>query len=172
MAVRPARRATLLSVAVLCLGCLFVAPSFVGGLRPASRCRVSRAAAMDEDEAKKTRGIFMSLDTEEFGIDEKAMSAPTEPREETVLDKAGDSAAGFGAVFLFTAALAGISYYVFFTKAAEDAFYYSGMRDRSARDQEMTGNMDFRDFDSNMTSELRSQQAPAPETDSPISGGL
>lgn len=176
MAVRVARRVTPLSLAVLCLGCFFVSHTFVGGLRPVSRGQVSRAAEkMDEDEAKKTRGIFMSLDTEEFGVDQDSMSTtPEEPREETILDQAGDNAAGFGAVLLFTIFTGAISYYTFFTKEAEDAFYYSGMRDRTNRfgDGDSTG-MDFRDFDSSTvktTKELQAQNAPAPEMDSPISG--
>mmetsp|Transcript_56815 Transcript_56815/g.176730 ORF Transcript_56815/g.176730 Transcript_56815/m.176730 type:complete len:202 (+) Transcript_56815:54-659(+) len=172
---RPLRGSALLGpLLLLCLGGAALAFA-AGGSRSLSqrpRAPVLRSATTedkkaapakgpkeDEEEvAARTRGVFMSLDTEEFGLDSEEEAKIPEPQEETVIDKLGDGAASLGAVAVFTAILLGVTFFVFFTKQAEENFYYSGMRDRTSRFGPEEVGMDFREFDSTATEGFKTLQ--------------
>jgi len=113
-------------------------------------------------------GVFMSLDTEEFGLDSKELadsSPPEEPEEETIFSILGDQAAGYGAVAVLTAVIGFGTYYTFFTKEAEEKFYYSAQRDRAMQQVSQDG-FDFRDLDVTTTRDLV-EKARARAADSP-----
>uniref|UniRef100_A0A7S2MQN5 Uncharacterized protein n=1 Tax=Alexandrium andersonii TaxID=327968 RepID=A0A7S2MQN5_9DINO len=176
---RPLRGSALLGpLLLLCLGGMTLAFAAAGGSRSAlhrPRAGVARraeekkapAAAKEEDPkepskeevAAKTRGVFMSLDAEEFGLDSEEEAKIPEPKEETIVDKVGDGAASLGAVAIFTAIFFGITFYVYFTKQAEESFYYSGMRDRTSRFGPEEAGVDFREFDSTATKGTKDLQA-------------
>mmetsp|Transcript_16756 Transcript_16756/g.46098 ORF Transcript_16756/g.46098 Transcript_16756/m.46098 type:complete len:200 (-) Transcript_16756:76-675(-) len=167
---RPRRHASLLSL-LICLICGASVLAFVanGAVRRARRPGAWRRAEAQapapapetaQEEAARTRGVFMSLDTEEFGLDsEEQAKIPEKPKEETFLDKAGDGAASLGAVAVFTAVLVAVTFYVFFTKQGEESFYYSGMRDRTERFGPEDVGLDFREFDNGATEGTKALEA-------------
>mmetsp|Transcript_74901 Transcript_74901/g.173637 ORF Transcript_74901/g.173637 Transcript_74901/m.173637 type:complete len:199 (-) Transcript_74901:67-663(-) len=177
---------------LLCLGCGASLLAFVGPCRnPAVRRSVANSATPDaapepakapegespEEVAERTRGVFMSLDTDEFGInDADQAKIPDKPKEKTIIDKAGDSAASLGAVAVFTVVIIGVTFYVFFTKQAEESFYFSGVRDRVGRYSAEEVGVDFRGFTSDqiesaralkqaIEAEMGKEEAPPPEAE-------
>mmetsp|Transcript_97018 Transcript_97018/g.313284 ORF Transcript_97018/g.313284 Transcript_97018/m.313284 type:complete len:201 (+) Transcript_97018:54-656(+) len=170
-------RGALLGALILCLGWGHLLLAFTGaaqgGVRPTAlelqRAGVSQRAAAPEgkaasgeDEAARTRGIFMSLDTEEFGLDSDEPAKIEEPKEETWFDKAGDGASSIAAVAIFTIVIVGVTFYTFFTRQAEDNFYYSGMRDRASRFGAEEVGVDFREFDNGTVRSLQKAQGEKP----------
>eukprot|EP00439_Symbiodinium_sp_Y106_P044628 s3772_g5.t1 len=136
---------------VLALTALLFAPlCFTAG--PASRGgRTARAASAEaadgpSEEAIKTRSIFMSLDSDEFGIDmdevEKS-GIPTDETEPDDLQQVGDFVSGPFILPFVTAIVAAFTYYAFFTKEAENAFYYSAVNQVAAVKSDEPG-FDFR----------------------------
>mmetsp|Transcript_22842 Transcript_22842/g.52909 ORF Transcript_22842/g.52909 Transcript_22842/m.52909 type:complete len:186 (+) Transcript_22842:84-641(+) len=138
-----ARRGVLAALMVLCAPLCFT-PG------PTARGRTARAAAAESadgpsEEAIKTRSIFMSLDSDEFGIDMDAVEKsgiPTEETEPSDLQKVGDFISGPFILPFVTAVVAGLTYYAFFTKEAENAFYYSAVNPIAEKQAE--GGFDFR----------------------------
>eukprot|EP00931_Biecheleriopsis_adriatica_P007644 TRINITY_DN108909_c0_g1_i1.p2 TRINITY_DN108909_c0_g1~~TRINITY_DN108909_c0_g1_i1.p2 ORF type:complete len:224 (+),score=66.03 TRINITY_DN108909_c0_g1_i1:68-673(+) len=129
------------------------------------------------EEAIKTRGIFMSLDSDEFGIDSEELKMTDIPTEETEKDlgmKLGDFSTGRLVVPLFTIAVVAFTYFSFFTKDAEDKYYYSAMGERAKLSMDEPG-VDFRAFDVSTVNELKKEkdkQMAGQEQGSGVLGGL
>jgi len=140
-------------------------PAEAAGSSPAAEEKTTalQTTADKEEEALKTRGLFMSLDSDEFGIDEeqlqKSKDKENEVKEPDTWEKFGNSTAGLGALGVFTIVVGSLTYYTFFTKQAEDAFYYSAMKDRAGRYGDEDEGMDFRNLGSDVIADIKKGQA-------------
>eukprot|EP00929_Paragymnodinium_shiwhaense_P108670 TRINITY_DN74992_c0_g1_i1.p1 TRINITY_DN74992_c0_g1~~TRINITY_DN74992_c0_g1_i1.p1 ORF type:complete len:207 (-),score=46.78 TRINITY_DN74992_c0_g1_i1:90-710(-) len=103
----------------------------------------AEAEAEDGDEAAKTRALFMSLDSDEFGIDPEDLNKPAKPTEKSGFEKAGDKVAGPAGIITFLVIFLCATYYFFFTKAAEEEFYYGPQRERTERITKAGGSIEF-----------------------------
>lgn len=125
------------------------------------------------EEAIKTRSIFMSLDSDEFGIDEEQMKKtgiPTEETEPDSLQKVGDFISGPFILPFVVAVVAYLTYYVFFTKEAEKAFYYGSVNEKALVSGEGDSGFDFRALNPDMVDEIKEAMAQQSQTDAMDAG--
>ncbi|CAJ1410627.1 unnamed protein product [Effrenium voratum] len=151
--------------AVLAAALLMLAPCFAlsRGSRTALRAESAAATPAKADgpseEAIKTRSIFMSLDSDEFGIDMdqvKKSGIPTEETEPGAFRQVGDFISGPFILPFVTILVAYLGYYCFFTKEAENAFYYSAVNEKAMLSSgEEDSGFDFRALNPDMVSEIR-----------------
>ncbi|OLQ08949.1 Cytochrome c6 [Symbiodinium microadriaticum] len=147
---------------VLALMALLFAPlCFTAG--PASRGRTARAASAEaadgpSEEAIKTRSIFMSLDSDEFGIDmdevEKS-GIPTDETEPDDLQQVGDFVSG-PFILPFVTAIVEAKKSLKLRGApeeAENAFYYSAVNQVAAVKSDEPG-FDFRALKPDVVEEI------------------
>lgn len=119
-------------------------------------------------EAEATNRLFMSLDSDEFGIDVDYQPKEEKPKVKDTWEKTGDAMGSLSILGVFTVLTVIVTGYTFFTKQAEEAFYYSTMADRAGRfgpeESEGAGTLDFRSFDSKTVDKaVKNQAKPAPE---------
>eukprot|EP00446_Apocalathium_sp_SHHI-4_P042939 CAMPEP_0177330658 /NCGR_PEP_ID=MMETSP0368-20130122/20641_1 /TAXON_ID=447022 ORGANISM="Scrippsiella hangoei-like, Strain SHHI-4" /NCGR_SAMPLE_ID=MMETSP0368 /ASSEMBLY_ACC=CAM_ASM_000363 /LENGTH=194 /DNA_ID=CAMNT_0018791001 /DNA_START=51 /DNA_END=633 /DNA_ORIENTATION=- len=155
-----------LALAVVCHQCVSVAFT---SLAPGSRSPSLLARRVTEDEKKaareeaaKTRGVFMSLDTEEFAVDQEKMdreAALEKPIEPDIIEQAGNQASSFAVLPIALLVFGLVTYNTFFTKEAEDRYYYSAQRERLANRKTEEAGLDFRDFDSSLVQDLQEKRA-------------
>ena len=184
------RRSRVGTALALCVALCAFAQTFVvsrgaAQLRGSSLLRRAEATETEtkpvkrgpSEEAIKTRSIFMSLDSDEFGIDEeqiKKAGIPTEETEPDELQKVGDFISG-PFILPFVIAIVGyLTYYVFFTKEAEKAFYYGSVNEKALVSGEGETGFDFRALQPDMVDEIRdaiaAQQGEAGEAPEPMPG--
>ncbi|CAE8643103.1 unnamed protein product [Polarella glacialis] len=86
------------------------------------------------------------------------MDEPIEEKDKDIVTKSADFAAGYYIIPIFTVVVIAATYFAFFTKAAEDSFYYSGMRDRAKQDGASDVGVDFRSFDNGAVDAVKKLQ--------------
>eukprot|EP00435_Cladocopium_sp_Y103_P066393 s196_g28.t1 len=113
------------------------------------------------EEAIKTRSIFMSLDSE------TRSGAGEEPDS---LQKVGDFISGPFILPFVVAVVAYLTYYVFFTKEAEKAFYYGSVNEKALVSGEGDSGFDFRALNPDMVDEIKEAMAQQTQEDNAMGG--
>eukprot|EP00933_Yihiella_yeosuensis_P019183 TRINITY_DN15558_c1_g1_i1.p1 TRINITY_DN15558_c1_g1~~TRINITY_DN15558_c1_g1_i1.p1 ORF type:complete len:198 (-),score=41.10 TRINITY_DN15558_c1_g1_i1:75-668(-) len=148
---RRSSKAPLASLIVICMVSAVCVSTFVSPLLPIKRgSRLVRHAAKPSEEAIRTRGAFMSLDSEEFGLDFEKLAAEEAKaleEDESLFKKIGDAVSSKYILIPTTLLIIWLTWRVFYTEEAEDSFYYGAVRERVRNQGRSVDETDFRNFD-------------------------
>eukprot|EP00419_Tripos_fusus_P023949 CAMPEP_0172717060 /NCGR_PEP_ID=MMETSP1074-20121228/70206_1 /TAXON_ID=2916 /ORGANISM="Ceratium fusus, Strain PA161109" /LENGTH=189 /DNA_ID=CAMNT_0013541899 /DNA_START=57 /DNA_END=626 /DNA_ORIENTATION=+ len=160
-------RRSMLSVVIAMLGCHVVLLPFVfagSTTRNAQNAALHRkadaavvAAAPKKvagDEAQKTKNV----DEDESGVNTENKTEAVD-KEETMSEKLLNIASNGLVIVISTIFVFAATYYVFFTKQAEESYYYGAIKDRTQRFGGEEQGVDFREFSPDMTRQLQEKQA-------------